>query len=89
MKFYKQLEEHGADELLKTIYGPLLTEPESGISDYTYHIIILVELKSRTAIKFMVQSEMVRGSNVPYDLTEDRIKSISVPNFNQIKYNLH
>lgn len=30
MKFYKQLEEHGADELLKRVYGPLLTEPESG-----------------------------------------------------------
>lgn len=30
LKFYKQLEEHGADELLKRVYGPLLAEPESG-----------------------------------------------------------
>lgn len=32
LKFYKQLLEHGADELLKRIYGPLLIEPENGTS---------------------------------------------------------
>ncbi|XP_014286731.1 probable actin-related protein 2/3 complex subunit 2 [Halyomorpha halys] len=30
LKFYKQLQEHGADELLKREYGPLLVEPETG-----------------------------------------------------------
>lgn len=34
LKFYKQLEEHGADELLKRVYGPLLTETESGNNSY-------------------------------------------------------
>lgn len=31
LKFYKQLQEHGADELLKREYGPYLTEPEDGM----------------------------------------------------------
>ena len=30
LKFYKQLQEHGADEVLKREYGPLLVEPETG-----------------------------------------------------------
>lgn len=30
LKFYKQLQEHGADELLKRVYGSLLVEPETG-----------------------------------------------------------
>lgn len=31
LKFYKQLQEHGADELLKREYGELLVEPEDGV----------------------------------------------------------
>lgn len=31
LKFYKQLQEHGADELLKREYGPLLIDPEDGM----------------------------------------------------------
>ena len=30
LKFYEQLKEHGADELLKREYGPYLASPESG-----------------------------------------------------------
>ena len=30
LKFYKDLQEHGADELLKREYGELLTTPEEG-----------------------------------------------------------
>ncbi|CAH0725571.1 unnamed protein product, partial [Brenthis ino] len=41
LKFYKQLEEHGADELLKRVYGPLLTEPESG-----YNVSVLLDLEN-------------------------------------------
>lgn len=41
LKFYKQLQEHGADELLKREYGPLLTEPEDG-----YNVSILVDLEN-------------------------------------------
>ncbi|KOB74255.1 Actin related protein 2/3 complex subunit 2, partial [Operophtera brumata] len=43
LKFYKQLEEHGADELLKRVYGPLLTEAESG-----YNISVLLDLESES-----------------------------------------
>lgn len=39
LKFYKQLLEHGADELLKRVYGSLLTEPESG-----YNVSILLDM---------------------------------------------
>lgn len=31
LKFYKQLQEHGADELLKREYGSLLIDPEDGL----------------------------------------------------------
>ena len=31
LKFYKDLQEHGADELLKREYGNLLSAPEEGI----------------------------------------------------------
>jgi len=31
LKFYKQLQEHGADELLKREYGSLLTDTEEGV----------------------------------------------------------
>lgn len=41
LKFYKQLQEHGADELLKREYGPYLTEPESG-----YSVTVLVNLEN-------------------------------------------
>lgn len=30
LKFYKQLQEHGADELLIREYGPYLIAPENG-----------------------------------------------------------
>ncbi|KAK3707106.1 hypothetical protein QZH41_014690 [Actinostola sp. cb2023] len=30
MKFYKDLQDHGADELLKKIYGDYITDPEEG-----------------------------------------------------------
>ncbi|XP_037930298.1 actin-related protein 2/3 complex subunit 2-like, partial [Teleopsis dalmanni] len=45
LKFYKQLQEHGADELLKREYGNLLTDPEDGkymhILIYVYHLILI------------------------------------------------
>ncbi|XP_077295228.1 actin-related protein 2/3 complex, subunit 2 isoform X2 [Arctopsyche grandis] len=41
LKFYKQLLEHGADELLKRVYGPLLTEPETG-----YNVSVLLDLEN-------------------------------------------
>ncbi|XP_068617761.1 actin-related protein 2/3 complex subunit 2 [Battus philenor] len=41
LKFYKQLEEHGADELLKRVYGPLLTETESG-----YNVSVLLDMEN-------------------------------------------
>uniref|UniRef100_A0A6M2DDZ5 Arp2/3 complex 34 kDa subunit n=1 Tax=Xenopsylla cheopis TaxID=163159 RepID=A0A6M2DDZ5_XENCH len=39
LKFYKQLQEHGADELLKREYGELLVEPEDG-----YNVSLLIDL---------------------------------------------
>ncbi|CAH1408179.1 unnamed protein product [Nezara viridula] len=39
LKFYKQLQEHGADELLKREYGPLLVEPETG-----YNVSLRIDL---------------------------------------------
>ncbi|XP_026473037.1 probable actin-related protein 2/3 complex subunit 2 [Ctenocephalides felis] len=39
LKFYKQLQEHGADELLKREYGDLLVEPEDG-----YNVSLLIDL---------------------------------------------
>nr|CAG4638510.1 EOG090X07NU [Cyclestheria hislopi] len=39
LKFYKDLQEHGADELLKREYGDLLTTPEEG-----YNVSVVVDL---------------------------------------------
>jgi actin related protein 2/3 complex subunit 2 len=41
LKFYKQLQEHGADELLKREYGDLLIQPEDG-----YSVSVLVNLEN-------------------------------------------
>ncbi|XP_044737850.1 probable actin-related protein 2/3 complex subunit 2 [Chrysoperla carnea] len=41
LKFYKQLQEHGADELLKEIYGSLLTTTEDG-----YNVSVLIDLEN-------------------------------------------
>lgn len=41
LKFYKELQEHGADELLKRIYGPFLVSPESG-----YNVTLLLDLEN-------------------------------------------
>ncbi|XP_011877838.1 PREDICTED: probable actin-related protein 2/3 complex subunit 2 [Vollenhovia emeryi] len=40
LKFYKQLQEHGADELLKREYGSHLIAPESG-----YNVSVLIDLE--------------------------------------------
>ncbi|CAN7997098.1 unnamed protein product [Ixodes hexagonus] len=40
LKFYKDLQEHGADELLKREYGVLLTTPEPG-----YNVSLLFDLE--------------------------------------------
>lgn len=39
MKFYKELQEHGAEDLLKKVYGPLLVTPEDG-----YNVSLLFDL---------------------------------------------
>lgn len=39
LKFYKELQEHGADELLKKEYGSLLTTPEDN-----FNVSILINL---------------------------------------------
>lgn len=41
MQFYKQLQEHGADELLRREYGDLLTDTEDG-----YNVSLLVDLEN-------------------------------------------
>ncbi|XP_064456103.1 actin-related protein 2/3 complex subunit 2-like [Ornithodoros turicata] len=41
LKFYKELQEHGADELLKREYGSLLTESETG-----YNVSLLYDLEN-------------------------------------------
>nr|CAD7411655.1 unnamed protein product [Timema poppensis] len=41
LKFYKDLQEHGADELLKREYGPLLTQSEDG-----YNVSVQVDLEN-------------------------------------------
>ncbi|XP_004537784.1 actin-related protein 2/3 complex subunit 2 [Ceratitis capitata] len=41
LKFYKQLQEHGADELLKREYGGLLTDTEDG-----YNVSVLIDLEN-------------------------------------------
>ena len=41
LKFYKELQEHGADELIQQEYGPLLvSDPESG-----YNVSLLIDLE--------------------------------------------
>lgn len=41
LKFYRQLQEHGADELLRREYGALLTPPEEG-----YNVTLLFDLEN-------------------------------------------
>nr|CAG4640934.1 EOG090X07NU [Eulimnadia texana] len=41
LKFFKDLQEHGADELLKREYGALLTAPEDG-----YNISVVIDLEN-------------------------------------------
>lgn len=41
LKFYRQLQEHGADELLKRVYGDFLIDPEEG-----YNVSVLVDLEN-------------------------------------------
>ncbi|XP_059474958.1 probable actin-related protein 2/3 complex subunit 2 [Neocloeon triangulifer] len=41
LKFYKELQQHGADELLKREYGPLLTTPEDG-----FNVSVLIDLEN-------------------------------------------
>ncbi|KAJ8956645.1 hypothetical protein NQ318_013999 [Aromia moschata] len=41
LKFYKQLQEHGADDLLKKEYGPYLVTPENG-----YNVSVLLDLEN-------------------------------------------
>lgn len=40
LKFYRDLQEHGADELIKQIYGDLLTDTEDG-----YNVSLLIDLE--------------------------------------------
>ncbi|XP_059906674.1 actin-related protein 2/3 complex subunit 2 isoform X1 [Gadus macrocephalus] len=46
LKFYKELQEHGADELLKRVYGNFLVSPESG-----YNVSLLYDLDAVPADK--------------------------------------
>lgn len=41
LKFYKELQEHGADELLKRLYGSFLTAPETG-----YNVSLVYDLEN-------------------------------------------
>jgi len=41
LNFYKELQKHGADELIKKIYGDLITDPEDG-----YNISLLIDLEN-------------------------------------------
>ncbi|XP_014898878.1 actin-related protein 2/3 complex subunit 2 [Poecilia latipinna] len=41
LKFYKELQEHGADELLKRVYGNFLVSPEAG-----YNVSLLYDLEA-------------------------------------------
>ncbi|NP_001161279.1 actin related protein 2/3 complex, subunit 2, 34kDa [Nasonia vitripennis] len=41
LKFYKQLQEHGADDLLKREYGSYLIEPETG-----YSVTVMIDLEN-------------------------------------------
>ena len=46
LKFFKELQAHGADELLKTVYGSYLVNPESG-----YNVSLLYHLENLPASK--------------------------------------
>ncbi|XP_050567716.1 actin-related protein 2/3 complex subunit 2 isoform X2 [Cygnus atratus] len=46
LKFYKELQEHGADEVLKKVYGSYLVNPESG-----YNVSLLYDLENLPADK--------------------------------------
>ncbi|XP_032620300.2 actin-related protein 2/3 complex subunit 2 isoform X2 [Chelonoidis abingdonii] len=46
LKFYKELQEHGADELLKRVYGNFLVNPEAG-----YNVSLLYDLENLPAAK--------------------------------------
>ena len=46
LKFYKELQVHGADELLKRVYGSFLVNPESG-----YNASLLYDLENLPASK--------------------------------------
>ncbi|KAM9287451.1 actin-related protein 2/3 complex subunit 2 [Colius striatus] len=46
LKFYKELQEHGADEVLKKVYGNYLVNPESG-----YNVSLLYDLENLPADK--------------------------------------
>lgn len=46
LKFYKELQAHGADELLKRVYGSFLVNPESG-----YNVSLLYDLENLPASK--------------------------------------
>ena len=46
LKFYKELQAHGADELLKRVYGSYLVNPESG-----YNVSLLYDLENLPASK--------------------------------------
>ncbi|XP_043360745.1 actin-related protein 2/3 complex subunit 2 isoform X1 [Dermochelys coriacea] len=46
LKFYKELQEHGADELLKRVYGNFLVNPEPG-----YNVSLVYDLENLPAAK--------------------------------------
>lgn len=41
LKFYKELQEHGADDLIKRVYGDLLTDTEEG-----FNVSVLIDLEN-------------------------------------------
>ena len=57
LKFYKELQAHGADELLKRVYGSYLVNPESG-----YNVSLLYHLENLPASKdsIMHQAGMLK-----------------------------
>ena len=46
LKFYKELQAHGANELFKRVYGSFLVNPESG-----YNVSLLYDLENLPASK--------------------------------------
>lgn len=62
LKFYKQLQEYGADDLLKEEYGDLLTDAEDGKLFAKY----IEQLKSLCFIGYSV-SVLVDLENIPSD----------------------